>query len=395
MDFSLTDEQRMLQDTVQRLIRTDYTFENRQAFAGEKEGFSRENWAKFAELGLLGLTLSEASGGFGGGGIEQMLIMEAFGSGLVVEPYLASVLIAGRLLERAGSAAQKETHLPALVEGRTLLAFAHEEPQARYRASDVVTQARRDGEGYVLNGRKSVVLHGDSAGLLLVSARTSGERRDVDGISLFLVNAADPGVIVQGYSTVDALRAADIELENVAVGAQALVGEEGQALAPIEYALDCGVAALCADTLGAATAAAEMTQEYIKTRKQFGVPIGTFQVLQHRVVDMAIELEQIRSMTILAASQMEAKVAARKRAISAAKYKVDQAARFVGQQAIQLHGGIGMTDEYAVGHYFKRITMNARRLADPDHHLKRFIATAAEEGVSTAATPASGHAVTS
>ena len=394
MDFSLTDEQRMLQDTVERFVRSDYTFEKREGFVAEKDGFSRENWSNFAELGLLGLTFDEDSGGFGGGGIEQMIIMEAFGRGLVVEPYVPTVLIAGRLLERAGSQAQKEANLSALIEGQLLLSLAHEEPQARYQTSDVETSAKRDGDGYVLNGRKCLVMNGDSADKLLVSARTSGQRRDGNGISLFLVDAGADGVSVQGYPTVDAQRAADIELNNVKVGADALVGEEGQALAHIEYAIDCGAAALCADSLGAAMAATEMTLDYIKTRKQFGVPIGTFQVLQHRVVDMHVELEQIRSMVILAASNLDADPVERRRAISAAKYKVDRAARFIGQQAVQLHGGIGMTNEYAVGHYFKRTTTNERRLGDPDYQLKRFIA-AKQDQAQAGAAPQGAKAVAS
>jgi pimeloyl-CoA dehydrogenase small subunit len=374
MDFSLTDEQRMLQETVERLIRNDYTFEQRHNFIAEKDGFSRENWAKFAELGILGLTFSEASGGFGGGGIEQMLIMEHFGRGLVVEPYVATVLLAGRALERAASGAQKQANLPAVIEGNLLLALAHGEPQARYQPADVQTRAKREGDGYVLQGQKSVVLHGERPDKLLVSARMSGERRDEAGISLFLVDAGASGVNITGYPTVDSLRAADIRLDDVQVGADALVGEEGQALPAIEYARDCAAAALCADSLGAATVATEMTMEYMQSRKQFGVPIGTFQVLQHRAVDMNLELEQMRSMAIMAASYLEAEPGERRRAVSAAKYKVDRAARFVGQQAIQLHGGIGMTDEYAVGHYFKRTTCNERRLGDADYHLKRFIA---------------------
>lgn len=377
MDFSLTDEQRMLQDTVERLVRSDYTFEKRAAFVEEKDGFSRDNWSSFAELGLLGLTFDEASGGFGGGGIEQMIVMEAFGRGLVVEPYVSAVLMAGRLLERVGSQAHKEALLPELIEGRLLLSLAHAEPQSRYQASDVQTGARRDGDGYVLDGRKCLVMQGGSADKLLVSARTAGQRRDDSGISLFLVDAAAAGVRVRDYPAVDGQRASDVELSGVKVDADALVGGEGAALPAIEYALDCSAAALCADSLGAATAATEMTLDYIKSRKQFGVPIGTFQVLQHRAVDMHLELEQIRSMVILAASHLESDPARRRHAVSAAKFKVDRAARFVGQQAIQLHGGIGMTDEYAVGHYFKRTTTNERRLGDPDYHLKRFIASRA------------------
>lgn len=375
MDFSLTDEQRMLQDTIERFVREDYTFEKRASFVAEKGGFSRANWSTFAELGLLGLTLEEGSGGFGGGGIEQMIIMEAFGRGMVVEPYVASVLTAGRLLERAGSAEQKEALLPELIEGRHLLGFAHAERSARYNVSDVQSAAERGDGGYVLNGHKTVSAHADSADTLLVSARTGGGRRDREGISLFLVNAKAEGVQVTGYPTVDAQHAGEVELRNVRVKEDALVGEEGKALEAIEYVRDCATAALCADSLGAASVAADMSLEYMKSRKQFGVPIGSFQVLQHRMVDMYLELEQMRSMAIIAASHLEDEPEVRKHVISAAKYKVDRAARFVGEQAIQLHGGIGMTDEYAVGHYFKRTTTNERRLGDPDYHLKRFLAT--------------------
>src|SRR5699024_10724080 len=252
MDFSLTDEQRMLQDTVERFVREDYTFEKRGAFVAEKDGFSRDNWSTFADLGLLGLTLDEDSGGFGGGGIEQMIIMEAFGRGLVVEPYVASVLTAARLLERAGSTALKEALLPGLIEGKRMLTFAHAEPEARYNLSDVQTSAQREDGSYVLNGHKTVVTNADSADTLLVSARTSGARGDQEGISLFLVDADTDGVQVAGYPTVDGQRAAEIELRDVRVEADALVGDEGKALAAIEYTLDCVSAALCADSLGAA-----------------------------------------------------------------------------------------------------------------------------------------------
>jgi len=373
MDFDLSEEQRLLDETVRRLIKDEYGFEKRKSYKGSPEGFSRKLWSRYAEIGLLGLPFAEEHGGFGGSAVESMIVMESFGRGLVLEPYLASVVLGGGIVAAAGSAAQKQAILPPLAQGKLMLAFAHGEPRSRYALGDVETSAARDGSGYVLNGRKAVVLHGDSADKLVVSARSGGSRRDRKGISLFLVDAKAKGVAVRGYPTVDGQRAAEIVLDEVRIGADALLGAPGEAYAAIEHALDRAIAALCAEAVGIMEVLNATTLDYLKTRKQFGVPIGSFQVLQHRMAEMMLEHEQAKSMAILAALSADgADAQERRRVISAAKVQIGKSGRFIGQQAIQLHGGIGMTDEYTAGHYFKRLTMIAQSFGDEDHHLERF-----------------------
>ena len=370
MDFDLTEEQRLLQESVGKLIADEYDFEKRKAYAKEPAGYSEARWAQYAELGLLGLPFPEQLGGSGGTPVETMIVMEAFGRGLVLEPYLATVILGGGLLRLAGTAAQQQELIPAISKGKLRLAFAHAERQSRYDLSDVATTARATGGGYVLNGQKGVVLHGDSANRLIVSARTAGAQRDVGGISLFLVDPRTNGVSIQGYPTVDGLRAAEIGFTDVKLGADALVGVKDQGLAIISRAVDIATAAVCAEAVGAMTALHELTVEYLKTRKQFGMAIGSFQSLQHRAVDMLVSLEQARSMAYLATMMADSEDATeRRRMISAAKVQVGRSARFVGQQAIQLHGGIGMTMEYKAGHYFKRISMIDALFGDADHHL--------------------------
>jgi alkylation response protein AidB-like acyl-CoA dehydrogenase len=373
MDFRLTDEQRMLQDTVARLMREQYAFETRQKLTESEDGFSREIWAQYAELGLLAIGLSEEAGGFGGA-IELMLVAQELGRGLALEPFLATVVLGGSLIDAAGSAAQKEDLLGRLVGGELLLAFAHGEPQSRYSLTEVQTRAERSGDGWQLSGHKAVVLHGDTADLLIVSARVGGDIRDRDGIGLFLVDPKADGVRVRGYQTIDGLRAAEVFLDGVQVGSDAGLGEPGKAYPAIEYAVGRGVVALCAEAVGAMEVTNEFTLDYLKTRKQFGVPIGKFQVLQHRMVDMQIALEQSRSMAILVASRLEAEEAERERAVSAAKHYIGKAGRFISEQAIQLHGGIGMTWEYAMAHYAKRLVMIDHQLGDTEFHLERFAA---------------------
>jgi pimeloyl-CoA dehydrogenase small subunit len=371
MDFDLSDEQRLLQESLARLVTDEYGFERRLHYAKEPQGFSLERWAQYAELGLLGLPFTEAQGGSGGGAVETMIVMEAFGRGLVLEPYLATIVLGGSLLRFAGSAAQQQAMIPAIAAGKLRLAFAHTERQSRYDLADVATVAKPAGGGYVLDGHKGVVLHGDSADRLIVAARTSGGQRERSGISLFLVDRAAPGVAVQGYATVDGLRAAEITLRDVRVGPEALLGEKDHALPAIERAVDVAMAALAAEAVGAMSVLHELTVEYLKTRKQFGVAIGTFQALQHRAVDMLVALEQARSMAMLAAMVADVEDAAdRRRTISAAKVQIGRSGRYVGQQAIQLHGGIGMTMEYQAGHYFKRVSMIDTLFGDADHHLK-------------------------
>jgi pimeloyl-CoA dehydrogenase small subunit len=373
MDFDFSDEQRLLDETVRRLVKDEYDIQKRKAYMAEPEGFSRKLWARYAEIGLLGLPFAESEGGFGGSAVETMIVMESFGRGLVLEPYLATVVLGGGLVDLAGSAAQKKAILPKLAEGKLLLAFAHGERQSRYGLSDVETTAKRDGAGYVLNGHKGVVLHGASADKLVVSARTSGASRDKQGLTLFLVDGAAKGVSRRGYPTVDGLRAAEVTLEQVRVDADAVLGTPDNAYPVIERAVDRAIAALCAEAVGIMETLNATTLEYLKTRKQFGVPIGSFQALQHRMADMIVEHEQAKSMAVLAALSADlADAKERRRVISAAKVQIGKSGRFVGQQSIQLHGGIGMTDEYIAGHYFKRLTMIDQSFGDVDHHLDRF-----------------------
>jgi len=371
MDFDLSEEQALLKQSVDRLVADHYGFERRKSYAASPEGWSREMWRRYAELGLLGLPFAERDGGFGGGPVETMIVMEAMGRALALEPYLASVVLAGGVLRLAGSDAQRSAIVPPLVAGETILAFAHAERQARYDLADVATRARRDGTDFVLEGEKSLVLHGDSADRLVVSARLAGERRDPAGIALFLVDAKAKGVSRRPYPTQDGLRAAEISLASVAVGADSMLGEPGAALPLIERVVDEAIAALAAEAVGAMTALTDMTVEYLKTRRQFGVAIGSFQALQHRAADMLIALEQARSMTLFATMMAtEPDAAERRRAISAAKVQLGRSARFVAQQATQLHGGIGMTMEYQAGHYMKRLTMIDLTFGDADHHLR-------------------------
>jgi len=370
MDFDLTEEQRLLQESVGKLIADAYDFEKRKAYAREPSGYSEARWAQFAELGLLGLPFPEKLGGSGGTPVETMIAMEAFGRGLVLEPYLATVILAGGLLRLAGSVAQQQELIPAIATGKLRLAFAHTERQSRYDLADVAATARSMGGRYTLNGQKGVVLHGDSADRLIVSARTAGGPRESEGISLFLVDPRSDGVSIQGYPTVDGLRAAEIGFRDVKLDADALVGVKDQALPAISRVIDAAIAAVSSEAVGAMTELHELTVEYLKTRKQFGVPIGSFQALQHRAVDMLVSLEQARSMAYLATMMADSEdTAERRRMISAAKVQVGRSARFVGQQAIQLHGGIGMTMEYKAGHYFKRISMIDTLFGDADHHL--------------------------
>jgi pimeloyl-CoA dehydrogenase small subunit len=372
VDFDLSEEQRLLKDSVERLLADRYDFEQRKAYGSTAEGWSRELWSRYAELGLLGLPFAEAEGGFGGGPVETMIVMEAFGRALVLEPYLATVVLAGGFLRHAASAAQREALVPAIAEGRLILTFAHGERQARWDLADVATTAKRDGAGWVIEGEKSLVLHGDSADRLVVSARLGGARRDRDGLALFLVDGKAPGVSRRGYPTQDGQRATEVSLARVRVGAEAVLGEPGAALPLIERVVDEAIAALAAEAVGAMAALHELTVDYLKTRQQFGTPIGRFQALQHRAVDMLIAVEQARSMAMLATMVAdEADAAERAKAVAAAKVQIGRSGRLVGQQATQLHGGIGMTAEYKGGHYFKRLTAIDLLFGDADHHLRR------------------------
>ena len=373
MDFRYTEEQLALQDTLRRWIARDYDFERRRALSGSPLGYSDAAWASYADLGLLSLPIPEAFGGLGGHGVDTMAVMELVGEGLLLEPYLSTVVLCGGLLRDAASNSMKEALLPEIGAGKLQIALAAYEAAGRYDLAHVACRAERQGDVWRLRGRKSVVLDAPSANYLLVSARDSGATTDADGVSLFLVPRDAQGLSVLAYPTQSGSRAGDVQLDDVTVNAAAVIGVRGQALGTLERAVDVARAALCAEALGIVIALNQATLSYLKSRKQFGVPIGTFQALQHRMADMYIAGEQIRSMAIVAAVNADVEDAAtRRRAISGAKAYIGQAARFVGQQAVQLHGAMGIVDELIVSHYFKRLTMIDLTFGDADFHLARY-----------------------
>jgi pimeloyl-CoA dehydrogenase small subunit len=373
MDFDLNDEQRQLKDSLDRLLADSYgELTKRHGYMKEPKGYSATLWKQYADLGLLAVPFAEEHGGLGQGLTETMIIAEGFGRALALEPYLATVVLAGGALRHSGNDALLKELVPAIVEGRTTLALAHQERQARYEVADTATTARSDGKGgYTLEGEKAVVLHGDHADKLIVTARAQGGRADRGGIGLFLVDAKASGVTRRGYPTQDGMRAADVTLSAVRVGPEAVVAGPDKGLGVLERVIDEAIAALSAEAVGAMGGLQELTVDYLKTRKQFGVPIGSFQVLQHRAVDMLTALEQARSMAYYATMMAaEPDAGPRRKAMSAAKVQIGRAAKHIGQEAIQLHGGIGMTMEYKAGHYFKRLTMIDLAFGDADHHLR-------------------------
>jgi alkylation response protein AidB-like acyl-CoA dehydrogenase len=371
MDFNLSDEQRQLKDSVERFVRDQYAFDKWRKTVTTEAGFREENWQQMAELGWLGVAVPEDFGGLGGSAIDTMVIMEGLGRGLVVEPYLSTVVLGGGLIAHSGSKAQKEAHLGPLVEGKLKLAFAFAEHQARFNLADVAVTAKKDGAGYVIDGQKCVVFDAIAADKLIVSARTAGKPRDAEGISLFIVDKKAGGVGIKGFRTLDHRRAADIAFDKVKVGADALLGKADEALPLIELVADQAISALAAEAVGCMQVLCDTTNEYLKTRKQFGRPIGQFQVLQHRMVDMWIALEQARSVNYMLAVKV-AEPKERAKAAAATKTTIGQSGRFVGQQAVQLHGGMGMSDELNVGHYMKRLMMIDMSFGNADYHRKRF-----------------------
>lgn len=372
MDFDLSEDQRLLADSVTRLLADRYSFDQRKTYLKQPQGWSTDLWSQFAEMGLLGLPFAEEYGGFGGGAVETMMIMEQFGRALVVEPYVATVVLGGTAIRLAGTDAQKQALLPRVADGSLKLAFAHGERQARYDLTDVITTATRDGTHWVLDGAKSLVTHGDCADKLVVSARTAGERDAADGITLFLVDAHAPGLARRGYAVRDEQRAADIALSNVRVADADVLGEIGAGLKVIERVVEAGIAATAAEAVGAMQAMNDLTLEYSRTREQFGKPIGSYQVVQHRLADMFMAMEQGRSMAMLAAMSVnETDPVERARNIAMAKVGVGQACRYVSQSTVQMHGGIGMTEEYAAGHYFRRCMVIERLFGDPAYYLAK------------------------
>ncbi len=373
MDFSLSDEQSMLAESVARFIDNDYDFQSRQQIAEGGVGYSRELWQTYAELGWTAVPFAEHDGGLDGGPIELILMMEQFGRGLVVEPYLATIVLAGGALRRAASAEQKKKWLSGIIEGRTQAALAFTEPQARFEISDVATKADANGNGFILNGQKNLVLNGSNADLLIVPARTGGARSDENGITLFAVAADSAGVDRKDYATVDAHHAADISLKDVHVDAGSILGEVGRGYATLQAVIDEATLAVCAEAVGILRTMHDKTVEYAKNRMQFGVPIGTFQALQHRMVDMLMACEQTHSLLLWAAMLNADGDADARKSISALKYQIGTAGRTVAQEAVQIHGGMGVTWELDISHYFKRFTAIELLFGNADFHLNRYL----------------------
>lgn len=364
MDFDYSEEQRLLADMVASFVADRYDFEARNHAMRQEQGFSPKIWRELADLGLLGLGFSEEDGGFGGGGVEMMIAMEALGRGLVVEPFLATVVLAGGVLRRASSAQQRADRVPAIVAGERIMALAHQEPSApRHTVTNLRTLAERDGGVWRLQGRKVAVIGGAAAHELVVSARAAG------GVGLFLVDPRQPGVRLERRQGFDGVALADVQFDNIALSADALVGAPGDGGEILTAVFEEANAAICSEAVGVMSDMLDTTIEYLKTRTQFGVPIGSFQALQHRAADMLMQTELARSMAMLAALSLDRSAQERWRNIAAAKAKVAAAARFVGQQAVQIHGAIGLTNEYKIGHGFKRLTAIELLFGDADHHL--------------------------
>jgi alkylation response protein AidB-like acyl-CoA dehydrogenase len=372
MDFSFSEEQTLLRNSVAKFLADNYTFENWRKFTRAEPGRDVANWRHFAELGLLAASLPEDFGGLGGGAVDNMIVMEEFGKALVVEPFVSTVVVGGGLIARDGSKELKDEVLPRIAGGESILAFAFAEPKSRFNLADLSTTAKKQGGGYVLNGHKAVVIGAPWADTLVVTARTAGNQRDENGVTVFLVDKKTKGITTRDYPTVDGLRASEVTFENVEVPASRVIGQADNGLALVERAADEAIAAHCAEATGAMKVLVDTTVEYSKTRKQFGVPIGKFQALQHRMVDMFTSYQQSVSMTLMVTLQLNEDAAARKKAASAAKVQIGRAGRYVGQEAVQIHGGIGMTDDLNVGHYFKRVTMIDTLFGNVDHHLKRY-----------------------
>jgi alkylation response protein AidB-like acyl-CoA dehydrogenase len=373
MEFDYSEEQSALQDTLQKFIARDYDFDKRRGFARSELGYSAQAWRQYAELGILALPFPEEYGGLNGNSGDTLVVMEQFGQGLLLEPYVSTVVACGGLIRDAASAAVKQKLIPEVCAGNLKLALAAYEAAGRYDLSHVTCKAERSSDGWKLSGTKSVVLDGASAGYFLVSARSGSNGAPRRGVSLFLVPRDAPGLTMTGYPTHSGSRAADLLLDQVKVKPEALIGEEGQALPAIERAVDQATAALCAEAVGIMTALNQATLNYLKSRKQFGVAIGTFQALKHKMADSLIAAEQSRSMAIIAAVHADSTDAAeRRRHISAAKAYLGQASRLVGQQAVQMHGGMGVVDDLIVSHYFKRLTMIDLSFGDADYHLGLF-----------------------
>ncbi|HLT77835.1 MAG TPA: acyl-CoA dehydrogenase family protein [Ferrovibrio sp.] len=371
MDFQLSEEQKLLADSIESWLQDKYDFERWRKLVKTDLGYAQENWATMAELGWLAMPLAEEFGGLGGGAVETMLIAERFGKHLVAEPYMSTIVLGAGLIGEAGSAEQQAEWLPAIAEGKAKWAFAHAEHGARFNMAEVHTRAEKSGEGWALSGKKIVVFDAPSADRIVVLARSAGAATEASGLGLFVVDANGKGVSRQDYRTVDNRRASDITFEKAAAVA---LGDPAGAFPKVEAVVDRAIAYMASEAVGAMQSLYETTLAYLKTRKQFGRPIGDFQVLQHRMVDMMMHVESSRSLALLASLKADAPAAERAKAAAAAKVQIGKAGRWVGQQAIQLHGGMGMTDELNVGHYAKRLMMIDTQFGHADYHQRRFAA---------------------
>jgi alkylation response protein AidB-like acyl-CoA dehydrogenase len=372
MDFNLSSEQRLLKDSLDRFVADKYPFSERGKLIYSERGYSAENWRLFAEMGWLGLPFDIEYGGFGGTAVDTAIVMESFGGALVLEPYLSTVVMGGSLVATGGTGAQKETIIPQIISGDLTLAFAYLEPQSRFDPADIETTVKKADDGFILNGHKSVVYQGRSADKIIVSARSYGSPRENEGISLFMVDQGLPGLVRKDFKTLDGQWASEFYFTEVVLPATALLGVEGEAFASISSTLDHVVSAICAEAVGAMASANGITRDYIQVREQFGVPIGSFQVLQHRWVDMYMEAEMAKSMSDVLAMRLRDGDEEIALMVAAAKVRVGKAGLVVGQGAVQLHGGVGMTDEYSIGHYYKRLMMIDILFGTQDYHSSRY-----------------------
>ena len=372
MDFSLSEEQQLLKDSITQFVDKDYQFDIRQKNVSSDLGYSSEFWKTFADLGWLGMPFSEEDGGYNGGPTDLMVIMESLGRGLVVEPYIPNVVLAGGLISRLGSSEQKSNLLPKIISGENQMSVAFSEPQSRFNLSDVITSAKKDGDNYILDGYKSVVMNGPSSNFIIIVARTSGKQLEKKGLTLFLLDPSLEGVSLRNYSNVDGSKASEVTLESVTVSSSTMLGKEGEAYTSLEEVIDLATLAISAEAIGIMEKMNEITLEYTKTREQFGETLSSFQALQHRMVDTFMAYEQTKSLLLMCAAKLTDKTKDASKSVSALKYQVGIAAKHVGEESVQLHGGMGVTDETNIGHYFKRLTTIRAIFGNTDYHLKRY-----------------------
>jgi alkylation response protein AidB-like acyl-CoA dehydrogenase len=373
MHFELTEEQTLLENMVTAFVRDDYNWETREKIVKTEEGWKPENWSKFAELGLLSVPFSEDHGGLGGTAVDSMVVMEQFGKGLVVEPFMPSILLSGNLISKLANESQANEIIPKIIEGESRYVFAYAEPQSRFDLSDVKSSATKDGDEYTLNGFKSVVFGASMATHIIIAARTSGDQRSEDGITLFLADIKSNGITLQTYPTIDEYRASEVVIENLKISSDMVLGEVDKAYPVVEEVIDLATIAACSEAVGVLQVLKDSTIDYCKQRKQFGQPISKNQAIQHKLVDMMIEYEQAKSILYAAVTADLSNADERKKAVSGAKARIGQSIKFVGESAIQLHGGMGMVDEYMISHYFKRATMLGVLFGNVDFHMKRFV----------------------